>query len=86
MRVGTDGVLDFYLKPLADGSHALVIFNRGNESVTAGLIKLSRMGVGGKLLARDLWRQQDIPDFDPNKITFAIPANGVVFLKLWPKK
>jgi alpha-galactosidase len=86
VRVGTDGAVDYYLKPLADGSHALGIFNRGNESVTAGLIKLSRMGVGGKLLARDLWRQQDIPDFDPNKTTFAVPANGVVLLKLSPKK
>jgi alpha-galactosidase len=86
VRVGTDGTVDFYLKPLADGSHALGIFNRGNESMTVGLIKLSRMGVAGKLVARDLWRQQDIQDFDPKKTTFTVPANGVVLLKLSPKK
>jgi hypothetical protein len=44
------------------------------------------MGVAGKLVARDLWRQQDIQDFDPKKTTFTVPANGVVLLKLSPKK
>lgn len=86
VRLGTDGSADFYLKSLSDGSHALGIFNRGNESTTVSLNKLPRMGVVGKLKARDLWRQQDIPDFDPQKTTFTIPANGVVLLKLSPQR
>jgi len=86
MRVGTDGVVDFYRKPLADGSFALGIFNRGEQPTTVGIAKFSRMGVPGKLTARDLWRQQDIPDLDPKKTTFTIPPCGVVLLKLSPKK
>jgi len=82
VRVGADGAVDFYVKPLADGSHALGIFNRGDQPATVGLAKISRMGIEGELKARDLWRQKDIADFSPKKSTFTIPANGVVLLKL----
>jgi len=86
VRVGADGVVDFYMKPLADGSYALGMFNRGEQTATVGMNKMSGMGMDGKLTARDLWRQQDIPDFSVMKSKFTIPAYGVVLLKLSPKK
>ena len=86
VRVGADGAVDFYMKPLVDGSYALGIFNRGEQPATLGMSKLSRMGMKGNLTARDLWRQQDVQDFNPAKTTFTVPANGVVLLKLSPKK
>ena len=86
VRVGTDGTVDFYMKPLVDGSFALGIFNRGEQAATVGIAKFPRMGMPGKLTARDLWRQQDITEFDPKKTTFKVPACGVVLLKLSPKK
>ena len=86
VRVGTNGAVDFYMKPLADGSYALGMFNRGEQPAKVGMNKLSAMGIAGNLLARDLWRQQDIPDFNAMKSTFTIPANGVVLLKLSPKR
>jgi alpha-galactosidase len=86
VRVGADGAVDFYMKPLADGSHALGMFNRGEQAATVGMNKLSGMGMEGNLTARDLWRQRDILGFSANKSTFTIPANGVILLKLSPKR
>ena len=86
VRVGTDGAVDFYMKPLADGSYALGMFNRGEQAAKVGMNKLSAMGMAGNLTARDLWRQQDIPGFSAMKSTFTIPAYGVVLLKLSPKR
>jgi len=79
--------VDFYMKPLADGSHALGIFNRGEQAVQIGTNKLKKaMGMGDNVIARDLWRQKDIPHFRPLKSTFTIPASGVLLLKLSPKR
>ncbi|MEO7934452.1 MAG: glycoside hydrolase family 27 protein, partial [Chthoniobacterales bacterium] len=65
----------------------LGIFNRGEQAVQVGMNKLKKaMGIGDKVIARDLWRQQDIPDFNAMKSTFTIPASGVVLLKLSPKR
>jgi alpha-galactosidase len=86
VRVGADGAVDFYMKPLADGSYALGMFNRGDQAAKVGMNKLSGMGMQGNLTARDPWRQQDIPGFNANKSIFTIPAYGVVLLKLSPKK
>ena len=87
IRIVTDGAVDFYAKPLADGSQVLGIFNRGEQAAEVGMNKLKKaMGIGDKVIARDLWRQQDIPDFTPLKSRFTIPASGVVLLKLSPKK
>jgi len=74
------------MKLLADGTYALGMFNRGDQPFRVGLAKLAGMGMAGRFEARDLWRQQDITDFNPRKSRFTIPGNGVVLLKLSPKK
>lgn len=81
-RVGSDNKVDFYLKPLADGSFALGIFNRNENPVSTGLTKIKSLMTGDKFKARDLWRQQTIADFNPEKISFALPPHGVVLLRL----
>jgi alpha-galactosidase len=86
VRVGANGPIDFYAKRLADGSHALGIVNRSSTAVTTGIRKLRYMGLPAKARARDLWRLQEIPDFDPNKTTFTVPGDGVVLLRLWPSE
>ncbi len=86
VRVGANGAVDFFMKPLADGSYALGMFNRGNQPAKVGLAKLEGMGMPGRFQARDLWRQQDITDFNPRKSRFTIPGDGVVLLKLSPRK
>jgi len=83
VRVGTDGAVDFYLKPLADGSFAFGAFNRGQSIANVTLNKYHVMGLPLKATARDLWRQKDIENFGGGtKLT--IPAGGVVLLKVTP--
>jgi alpha-galactosidase len=84
VRVGANGSFDFYGKPLADGSFALGIVNRSPLPATTRISKLKYMGAPAKSRARDLWRHQDIRDFDPEKTTFTVPGDGTVLLRLWP--
>ena len=81
VRVGTDGPVDFYSKPLANGTRALGVFNRGTEKTAILLNKLKPMGIPGKWKARDLWRQVDLGEVGKD-VRLEVPAGGVVLLKL----
>ena len=83
VRVGTNGAVDFYLKPLADGSFAFGGFNRGETPATVNMKKYHTMGLPEKAKARDLWRQKDIENFGKETV-LTIPAGGVILLKVTP--
>ncbi|WP_074493181.1 putative Ig domain-containing protein [Mucilaginibacter polytrichastri] len=84
IRTGSNGPIDFFLKPLFDGAFALAAFNRGDVAKTTTLNKVSFFGVSGKITRmRDLWRQQDIAEFNIDKSTLTIPPHGVILLKVW---
>lgn len=83
VRVGTNGAVDFYLKPLADGSFAFGAFNRGETPATVNMKKYHTMGLPEKAKARDLWRQKDIENFGKETV-LTIPAGGVILLKVTP--
>jgi alpha-galactosidase len=85
VRVGTDGPVDFYLKPLADGSFAFGAFNRGKTEAKVNLNKYHMMGLPVKATARDLWKRKDIEKFGGGT-NLTIPAGGVVLLKVTPKQ
>jgi len=86
-RVGSNGAMDFFVKPLADGSFALAVFNRGDAAKNTTLNKAGFYGIPGRITrARDLWRQQDITGFNTYRYTFNIPAHGVILLKVWADK
>jgi alpha-galactosidase len=71
-----------YAKPLEDGSLAVGLFNVGPrpEKVTAAWADL---GLTGRRLVRDLWRQQDLGTFE-NEFAATVPAHGVVLVKIKP--
>jgi alpha-galactosidase len=77
--------LDPFTLGLADGSSALAVFNRSEQPTKAPMKKLFYMGFRGKLHARDLWRQTDLPKFDKTT-SFNLPADGVILLRIWPAK
>ena len=58
-RVSCNGYLEVWAKNLEDGSIAMGLFNRGRETA---IVKATweQLGVKGKQMVRDLWRQQDI--------------------------
>ena len=82
VRVATDGPVDVYKKQLEDGSVALGLFNRNSSEHTLAFNKMPRIGMEGKWTARDLWRQQDLPNVNDGVIKATIPAHGVLLLKM----
>ena len=79
--------VDVFKKNLEDGSWALGFFNRGDTPREAKFnkLKLKLMGIPEKFQARDLWRQQDLPDAQGN-LNVSIAPHGVMLLKLTPVK
>ena len=58
-----DGDLEVWAKDMEDGTKAVGLFNRGEEAtdVTA---KWSDLGLKGKRIVRDLWRQKDLGKYE----------------------
>ena len=81
-RVYTEGPLEVWSKPLADGSVALAVFNRWTMPLTLD-VPLARVGFPGDapVNARDLWKHTDI---QPLQGTYGahVAPHGVVLLRL----
>ncbi len=67
-------------KKLEDGSLAVGLFNIGTETETV-TVKWSDLGIKGKQVVRDLWRQKDIGVFD-NEFSAKVRPHGVVLVKI----
>ncbi len=77
-RVWKDGKLEVWSRPLADGSRAVALFNRGLKpyEVTA---RWSDIGVSGRQRVRDLWQKKEIGVFE-NAYTVTVPRHGAVMV------
>jgi alpha-galactosidase len=81
VRVSKDGDVEVWAKPLADGSHAVGLFNRGAAAakVTA---KWSDVGAGdGTHAVRDLWKHADVGAV-ADAYSAEVPSHGVVLIKV----
>ena len=79
-RVWDEGPLEIWVRPLADGSKAVGLFNRG-ESTLQIVLKLNQIGAGPKAKLRDLWAQRDLGSVE-NSYSADVPKHGVVMLKV----
>ena len=79
-RISKEGDLEVWAKDLQDGSKAVGLFNRGNEKAEISA-RFNQLGLKGRCLIRDLWRQKDIGTFE-NQYKSIIPPHGVVLLKI----
>jgi alpha-galactosidase len=72
--------LEVWVKPLADGTRAVALFNRGLQAakVTA---RWPDVGVSGAQPVRDLWLQKDLGTFS-NGFTASVPAHGAVLVRV----
>jgi alpha-galactosidase len=72
--------LQVWARPLADGSKAVGLFNLDElpMKVTA---KWSAIGVTGRQMVRDVWRQKDLGTFE-NEFSAEIPRHGCMLLKI----
>ncbi|MCX6134307.1 MAG: putative Ig domain-containing protein [Ignavibacteriales bacterium] len=79
-RVSKDGDLEVWAKDMEDGSKAVGFFNRG---VWKSEIKVrwSDLGVQGRHVVRDLWRQKDLGSFN-DEFKASVPRHGVVLVRL----
>ena len=82
-RVAMDGDLEVWARELEDGTKAVGLFNRGEEPATV-TAKWSDLGLKGKRIVRDLWRQQDLGKFE-GEFKASVPRHGVVLVRLRPK-
>lgn len=83
-RVSQNGYAEVWAKDMEDGRKAVGLFNRGHSEaqVTA---KWSDLGISGKWIARDLWRQKDLGEFE-GEFSAPIGRHGVVLISLRPAK
>jgi alpha-galactosidase len=81
-RVMEDGDTEVWVKDLEDGSKAVGLFNRGETpvSITA---RWADLGLSGRQVVRDLWRQRDIGVRD-DAYKAKVARHGVAYVRIRP--
>ena len=79
-RVWTEGPLEVWAKPLADGGIAVGLFNQGGtpNPVT---VRFEALGIPGAAQVRDLWQHKDLGEFR-GEFTAQVPVHGAVLIKV----
>ena len=81
-RVGQEGPLEVWMKPLGDGSKAVGLFNRG-ESAMPVTVVFHDLAMGNAARVRDLWEHKDLGSFKTS-FTATVPRHGVVLIRVSP--
>ena len=68
------------MKPLADQSQAVALFNR-SEAALKMTLDFKAIGFSGATKVRDLWEHKDIGTVQ-DQHTVEVPKHGVVLLKV----
>ena len=79
-RVSEEGPLDIWMKPLADGSKAVGLFNRGEDAAPM-TVYFKDVEVGDSATVRDLWARKDLGRFK-DSFTAEVLKHGVVMLRM----
>jgi alpha-galactosidase len=79
-RLSAEGPIEIWVRPLADGSKAVGVFNRHPKPLTAR-VDLKKLGFGGAVKTRDLWQAKDIGAIGTS-YAVTIPGHGVLFLRV----
>jgi alpha-galactosidase len=79
-RVWQEGPYEVWVKPLADGSKAVGLFNRGNSpmKITANF---PDVGMSGTVKVRDLWAHKNLGTAS-GSFSAVVPRHGVVLVKM----
>ena len=75
--------LQVWVKPLQDGSRAVLLFNRASvpSTITASF---GRIGIPTKTArVRDLWVHTEQASVE-NAFAATVPSHGVVLVRIWP--
>ncbi len=82
-RVAQEGPFEVWMKPMADGSKVVGLFNRQRttEQITANF---GQLGIRGETIVRDLWLKKDIGTFKDSYSAY-VPPHGVVLVRIRQK-
>ncbi len=96
LRVAKHGNLEVWAKDMEDGRKVVGLFNidddmrtglfnvvGGAQNRPAVTVKWSDLGITGKQIVRDLWRQKDLGTFD-EQFSAPVEPDGVVLVSLRP--
>jgi alpha-galactosidase len=76
------GNLEVWAKDMQDGTKAVGLFNRGRIASPV-TVKWSDLGITGRQIVRNLWRQKDLGTFE-DQFTALVARHGVVLIRLRP--
>jgi alpha-galactosidase len=79
-RAWQEGPLEIWVKPLADGSKAVGLFNRGIGPLPI-TVHFKDVGMPDSVQVRDLWARKDLSAFHAS-YSATVPRHGVVLLKV----
>jgi alpha-galactosidase len=79
-RVSQEGDLEVWMKPLADGSKAVGLFNRGWGAMPV-TVDFRSIGLGDSAAVSDLWSRTDLDTFK-QEYTATVPPHGVVMINV----
>ncbi|MDP4203794.1 MAG: alpha-galactosidase, partial [Bacteroidota bacterium] len=73
---------------LEDGSKAVGFCNFGLEIAQLSYKDFAKLGISGKQVVRDLWRQKNVSVINATngQLSLKVPVHGVVFYKFSPTK
>ena len=79
-RIAQEGPFEIWMKPMADGSKVVGLFNRqrNTEQMT---VNFAEIGITGGATVRDLWLRKDLGTFT-DKFTAYVPMHGVVLVRI----
>ncbi|HEV2421383.1 MAG TPA: glycoside hydrolase family 27 protein [Candidatus Acidoferrales bacterium] len=82
-RISQEGPFEVWMKPMADGSKVVGLFNR-QRTTEQMTVSFSDIGLGGEATVRDLWRKKDLGTFR-DKFSDYVPMHGVVLVRVKAK-
>jgi alpha-galactosidase len=77
--------IQIYARDLEDGSKAVGLFNLREESGNKAAATWADLGLSGPCIVRDVWRQQDLGEFN-NEFSTDLKPCGSMLIKITPKK
>ena len=78
-RVWQEGPLEIWMRPLADGSKAIGLFNRGEDAAQLS-VRFKDVGLGGSVTVRDLWSHKDLGVVQES-YSASVPRHGVALIR-----
>ena len=81
--VKTIGDLRIYVKELEDGSRAVGFCNFGLDAINLSYKDFAKLGLNGKYIVRDLWRQRNVGNINTKngELKIKVPVHGALLYK-----